>query len=251
VSRVYSVELVFAATPAPSDSLACRARTYGAGVDATKAELGGELGRIRSEHPGALTQAPGPSRIQDQPLPMTIVLAAWAEPIARGLHDRFGPNVDLAVGLLKFPSREPRRPQMPTGEIIPPWPDDIEVNAIQPLRVRSGHHLDAAVTLFNNTGQLLLLSHPGGERSLYGVVVDPVSGEVVNGHVGWAPLTADATTAVAAGSTQELKLRLYTDSRLPQLGYALPAGPWAVQPRLNLVEGGRRYSAPIPLTITT
>ncbi len=64
---------------------------------------------------------------------MTVVLAAWAAPIAGGLHDRFGPDVDLIVGLLKFPSRHPGWPQTSPAEIISPPAEDIELIAVEPL----------------------------------------------------------------------------------------------------------------------
>jgi hypothetical protein len=218
-------------------------------MDATeKSVLGAELHRIRSEHPGALQQSPLPGRIESQPTPMVIHFAAWAAAVAQGLHERFGSDVDLAVGLLRFPSREPLQPGV-APEVSPVAAEGIEVSADHALQVRSGYRLDAAVTVRNHSDSPLHLIHHGGDHSLYGIIVDSDTGEVANGHMGWAPLI-DTKSYIPADGDLSITLRAYTDSRVARFGYALPPGTWQLRARLNTTDGRHLYSEALPLTIT-
>ena len=65
------------------------------------------LARLADQDPRSLTRWPQPGSSQAQPQPFHIGLAAWATTAAEELHQRFGADVELAVGALRCPQRTP------------------------------------------------------------------------------------------------------------------------------------------------
>lgn len=51
------------------------------------------------------------------------------------------------------------------------------------------------------------------------------------------------------GRTVQIPLLVGTDSCSPDLGYAVPAGEWRVVAPLDLADGKRLVSPPLPLTV--
>lgn len=66
------------------------------------------IAELRAQQPSPLTQFPDPAGGDASP-PFVIWLAAWAEPVARRLHERFADRVQLTVGALGYPPGEPAR----------------------------------------------------------------------------------------------------------------------------------------------
>ena len=180
-----------------------------------------------------------------------IRLAAWAVEIAAGLHDRFGDQVSLTVGLLAYPhpgvgvAGETTRPGRSRRAALPP-PDRFEVRMDQPTEVRSGYSFQGTMYVRNLRSEELRVLTNG---RVTGVVVDPSSGEVVGGFAG-AQAMVGIQMSIAPGEERSIPLLVGTASRVPGLGYAVPPGLWAIEMDLTLVEGGRFRTRRFPLTVT-
>jgi len=75
-----------------------------------------EIERVLDEYPGALQGYPDPRSDRGREPPLSIGLAPWATEVARDLHDRFGDDIVLDVGALRFPDRQIR---VPVPELAP------------------------------------------------------------------------------------------------------------------------------------
>lgn len=193
--------------------------------------------------------APGIDHLADQRPPVKVHVEAWAEPIAQRLHEALGDYVALIVGVLRYPQAELTHPGSPRNDLVDADPAIVSVTADGQLAVPSGRTLRTKVRLTNRGVQPLALTLQS-DRTLYGVVVDPRSGQTVNGDMRWAPLTADVSAKIAPGSSVRLDVRVPTASASPSLGYAIPPGEWQVRFRLPLT-GASRYSAPLRLRVVT
>lgn len=79
-------------------------------------ELKPVLRRLSAQRPQALSSSPDLDADGDEQPPFVIDLAPWAVEAAQELHRRFGDDVELTVGLLRYPTRELPR----LGYAIPP-----------------------------------------------------------------------------------------------------------------------------------
>jgi hypothetical protein len=210
----------------------------------TAGEIGAAIEQLRTIHPGALLSV-------DHASQRRIRLAPWAVEIAAELHNRFGDEVSLTVGLLAYPhpgvggAGEATRPVRSKRDALPP-PDRFEVRVDQPIEVRSGYSFGGAMHVRNLRAEELRLLTNG---RVTGAVVDPSSGEVVGGFAG-AQVMVGIQMSIPAGVERSIPLLVGTASRLPRLGYAVPPGPWAIEMDLTLVEGGRYRTPRFPLTVT-
>ncbi len=202
--------------------------------------------RLLDEQPRALTSYPDPRIDQGRRPPFSIGLAAWATGAARELHDRFGSDVTLMVGALPYPPNSDR--QVPArGVVDPPVVDParLGVDVREPLSVRTGHTRGLELLLTNRTESVLTISSNG---QLTAVVVDPVSRRVVGGFAG-AQTMALVSFGIAPGATHPIPLLVGTDSVDASLGYAVPAGQWAVWAPIA-INGDRMSTPTLPLTVT-
>jgi hypothetical protein len=216
-------------------------------------ELRLTLARLLEDRPGAVTSYPGLGRDDGGTPPHPIGLAPWAETVARELHERFGEQVDLTVGVLPYPpGRAPRRPR-PSGEPAAPLdPAEAEAGLDGPAVVRSGHTLRHRLLLGNRAGTELAIATNG---QVTAVVVDPATGEVVGGYAGFQTLPL-VMFRVPPGTTERIPLLIGTASFTSRLGYAVPPGSWGLQATLQLAPDSDvrdripRRTPVLPLTVT-
>jgi len=201
---------------------------------------------IRDRQPGALLGYPDPAVDRDRQPPFHIRLAPWAVNIAAGLRDRFGDDVALEVGALRYPEAEPAHPHAADPDLPDIDPGEIETSLDGPLSVRSGHTAHHRLLIRNLTSRAMLIQTNG---SLTAVVVDPRTGDVVGGYAGWQVLPL-VTFDVPPGGTTPVPLLVGTASSLSRLGYAIPPGDWAIRVPLDLGEGRRVRTRPLPFTVT-
>jgi hypothetical protein len=214
--------------------------------------LGDELRRLAATHPPALVDGPplSPDALDALPTPVHLRLAPWATGAAGGLHERFGDDVDLVVGFLRYPSAQlfayPVLALRPPQHFPMTDPDELEVGLRFALQVPSGHDTWGTLEV-RNLGRRRLEVLTGGH--LVGRVVDPRTGEGVGGPPG-APHEHPETVGIEAGGHAPVYLRVGTASLAPGLGYAVPAGEWHVDTLLHLGDGRILRTHPLPLTVT-
>ena len=207
-------------------------------------ELRADLHELVARDPCPLQDYPDP-RGDDQHLPATIRLKPWAVDAATALHKRFGDQVALTVGALRFPGRSDEVETIPESSSDPVLdPADIEVVAAEPLVVRARGLLRVDLQVTNHRSTPISISTSG---SAFGRVLDPATGEVAGGYVG-AVRAALRVYTIEPGATVALPLVVGTASYKRALGYAVPAGEWLVEVVLRLGEGDRR-TGPLPLRI--
>lgn len=219
------------------------------GTTATWDELKIILARLQDVSPGPLSSWPDPLDDTDRAPPFQIRLEPWAVDLAGELHARFGADVELTVGALRYPQRtlagSPAGwPQAPPPEADPA---EIEIALDGPLRIRSGH-LARRSLLVGNRGSRELQIETSGE--LIPVVVDPASGQPVGGYSD-AVHAMSMTFTVAPGATKRIPLLVSTASFVPELGYAVPPGEWGIQAELAPAAGTAVRTPVLPLTITS
>ena len=204
--------------------------------------------RLHSEHPGALRQSPTLQVDDGPPPPFRVSLAAWAVDLAAGLQDRFGGDVELTVGLLRFPDGAPRHdagraldrdaaPLLSAAQVA--------VSVDHPLKVRSGRDLRAELRLRNRRSQSLVVVTNGAVTAR---VVDDTSGEVTGGFAG-AQTAPRVLFRMASGESVTLPMLVGTASSRPRLGFAVPPGRWAIEVPLSFQERGRVRTPLLPLTV--
>jgi hypothetical protein len=204
------------------------------------------LAELRGQEPDPLTSYPAPEFDQGRQPPFEIGLAAWATHIAELLHDRFGDDVTLTVGALRYPERtltqEPARlVRIPTPVLNP---GQATLGWTTPPRVRSGHTGRHHMAITNVGTEQIETRGP-----LIADIVDPDHGEIAGGYTGPVSL-ALMIIVISPGATGQAPVLVGTDSLRPDLGYAIPPGRWGAQATLWLA--GRPVRTPIlPITITT
>ena len=205
------------------------------------------LARLAAQEPRPLTQWPQPGSRQDQPPPFHIGLAAWAITTAEELHQRFGTGVELTVGALRYPQRTlAGNPGHPGRGALPQLdPAQLRAALDGPLSVRSGHTVRHGLLVTNLTSRAAQIDTTG---SLIADVVDPRTGAVTGGYSGPVHMMLKSFT-VPAGQTARVPLLVATDSFLPDLGYAIPAGHWGVQATLDPALGQAGRTPILPITI--
>jgi hypothetical protein len=200
-------------------------------VAAVWEELRAILTRLRDQQPGALMGHPTLDASAGIKPPITIRLAPWATAIAEDLHQQFGTNVELTVGILPYPpGRQPSHPGVsrPLADLLDPHAVIAELD--RPAVVRSGRTLRHNLLLRNLTGRELQVATNG---QVTADVVNQQTGEVVGGFAG-AQSLALIIFRVAPGQAGQIPLLIGTASRTPRLGYAVPPGDWAIQATLAL-----------------
>jgi hypothetical protein len=205
------------------------------------------LARLTDQDPRPLTRWPEPGSRQDQPPPFHIGLAAWATAAAEELHQRFGADVELTVGALRYPQRTPAAsPGQPGRAALPQLdPAQLRVALDGPLSVPSGHRVRHGLLVTNMTSRAAEIDTSG---VLIADVVNPRTGAVIGGYSGPVRTMLQAFTA-AAGQTARVPLLVATDSFLPDLGYAIPAGNWGVQAILDPALGQAGRTPILPITV--
>ena len=212
-------------------------------MDDTWADLKLVLTELRDDPSQPLQAYPDPRGDRDRHPPFDIHLQPWATEVASRLHERFGDGVRLTVGALSYPdpATGPLPPRRPLPEVA-----DVAVALAEPLSVPSGHTARTTVVM-TNTGTAGLAIHTGGQ--LVGLILDPKTRAVVGGYAGamHAPLII---FQAGSGETVEVPLLVGTASFVPELGYAVPPGEWAVAADLDL-GGGRVMRTPgLSFTVT-
>ncbi|HLM96994.1 MAG TPA: hypothetical protein VK283_11805 [Acidimicrobiales bacterium] len=207
--------------------------------------LKAEIERVLEERPGALVSYPDPRSDRGREPPLRIGLAPWATDVARDLHGRFGDVVELQVGALGYP--EGRRHRVPLPELGPELdPSRIEFAVDPPLEVRSGHTLRSQLHVWNRTGGEVQIVTNGG---VTGYVVDSRTGTVVGGFSG-AQRLPRVVFRLQPQSPELIPLVVGTASFVPDLGFAVPPGLWAVRVPLALGGGRGASTPPLPITVT-
>jgi hypothetical protein len=216
---------------------------------------------------GALVMYPDPRVDDNRQPPFQIRLQAWATNAAESLHHRFGDNVELVVGFLRYPERKPWKTTvvMRTSPVIDAREISIETSLLEPVLVPSGYTARSMLSIHNATSDPFTVVTYG---HLTAVIFDPRTGRGVGGSAQRyvtarvsdpdTGLDAPANTSsapivpfpVAPGSTGLIPVLVGTSSGLPELGYAIPAGEWAVQMTLELEDGRYLRTPMLPITVT-
>jgi hypothetical protein len=213
------------------------------------------------ESSGALVSYPDPSVDTHRQPPFEIRLQWWASEIAEDLPRRFGDDVKLVVGLRPYPEPQPRR-QVGAPDHIPDMdPTVMSVALDASIAVSSGHTARGALRVHNMSADAIVTCTNG---QVTAQVVDPRTRAVVGGFTGAQTLPGVYFRA-AAGDTVVVPVLVGTASASADLGYAVPAGDWAIQVILELDDGDgfgwqrggvgrpsrRRLRTPLlPITVT-
>jgi hypothetical protein len=206
-----------------------------------------ELLHLRATNPDALVGYPMPDPGYRHP-PFQIELAAFAIDVAAALHQQFGKFVDLQVGGLSYPadpeayaSQGPTRTPRPTID-----PAAIRAELDGRLEIRSGHTTTHGLNVTNFSDVELTVNTNG---HLTADVIDPQSHRVVGGYTGM-PILPLVCFRISPSATVRIPLLVGTASFDPHLGYAIPAGSWALGVTLNLSDGRSLDTPALPITIT-
>ncbi|GAA3139088.1 hypothetical protein JOF29_000281 [Kribbella aluminosa] len=205
-----------------------------------------DLLRYREESPRPLVVWPSPSTERRHERRFRIQLAAWATGIAGELHAKYGDLVELQVGALTFPGRQLFVDELARqlhGE--PADRGELTADLLAPLTIRSGHHSKQDVLVTNHAAHQQVLITAG---DLHSTVTDS-SGAVVGLYVG--PHNAPRIEfPIDPGHSRPVPALIGTASLVPDLGYAVPPGTWALVITLQTVSGFY-LSTPLELTITS
>jgi hypothetical protein len=181
---------------------------------------------------------------------VNVRLRADGEPVAVKLLGRYGDAVDLTVGFLHFPECAFSHSQGPLiadqGRPKPrSLPDELHVEVDENLEMRSGANLQSTIRL-TNEGDEEVVAHTNGR--LTARVLDPKTNETVGGYSGAQTMPLVRFRSPGGGSV-EIPLLIGTASTIPRLGYAVPAGRWAIEITLGLGSKGCFRTPVIPLAI--
>ena len=220
--------------------------------DPTWLRLKGMLRHLAVDRHRPLRSFPDPSVDQGRSPPFRVGLAAWAVDQAAALHARLGDGIVLTVGTLDYPSRRRTypdgspRPAPPRADEPLLDPNLLTVGPEAPLEVASGHSLRATLLCSNRGTEPLGLATNG---VVLCTVVDPAGRGVVGLHDG--PLTlARVVHHLEPARTTRVPMLAGTASTVPDLGYAVPPGRWALEAVVAL-EGRGRFRTPLlPLLVT-
>lgn len=200
-----------------------------------------ELLRLIDESPGALLSHPEP-RIDDQRLPpFHIFLAGWATREAQQLHERFGGSVQLTVGAMSYPHATP-----PRAPLLPPIDAGLGRLAVSfdsPVMVRSGYSAQVSVELHNLTEEALTILNPSTW------IINPETDQVV-GYFSGIRAAVAYSYDVQSKAFVSASILIGTDSVVPELGWAVPPGSWAVRIVIGLGDRGIACPPPLPITVT-
>ena len=176
----------------------------------------------------------------------------WADQADRAeeICRRFGEAVIVTIGMFPYPDRFARTDQPPNPALDEPppqrlaaLPDDVRIELTQDLVIRSGAHLRTVIRVHNDSAVDLAANTNG---QINGTVVHPDTGQRVGCYEGAQSMPL-VRFDVPPGSTGEIPLLIGTASIKPELGWAVPPGPWAV--RLVLSHDGEAAVRLLPLEI--
>lgn len=212
---------------------------------ATWDDLKAELLRLEAVD-GALAGYPDPRHDAGRTPPFSIRLAPWATDEAATLHSRFADEVELVVGALRYPSCAAPR----AARSRSPAPDldtsGLSVELDGPLTVKSGYTAHHVLLVHNATEpEVGIVTN----RQVTATVVDPATGRRVGGFTGAQHLPRKVFV-VAPGGTEGIPLCVGTASFVPDLGYAVPPGAWALQVTLMLADGRSFLTPALRFTVT-
>jgi hypothetical protein len=188
---------------------------------------------LELESSGALLQHPDPQQDEGKQPPFLIALAPWATEVAEELHSRFGNDVELVVGFLRYPQRQPRRQHAGAPEDIPDM--DLTLMTVEldaPIVVQTGLTVRGALRVHNLSADTVVILTNGHVTAQ---VVDPHTEAVVGGFAG-AQTLPGIRFRVAPGETVVVPVLVGTASFSPDLGYVVPAGDWAIQMVFELAD---------------
>jgi hypothetical protein len=190
---------------------------------------------LELEDSGALTAYPDPRSDEGRQPPLEIHLAPWAVEAAQDPHRRFGDDVRLLVGFRRYPEQELSGGMSAPDGVPEMDPTEMSVEIDAPIVVASGHTMRGALRVYNRSAHDIAVLTNG---QVTAQVVDPGTGSVVGCFAGaqTAPLVV---FPVPPGCTVVVPVLVGTASALPDLGYAIPRGEWAIRAVLELQEGGR------------
>jgi hypothetical protein len=181
------------------------------------------------------------------PPPFSIRLAPWATEMAQRLQESFGTQVDLVVGHLRYPQRQPARPLEDPAAPPEVDPGQLSVALDGPLTIVSGHDGRHRLRVVNLTDRTVELSTNG---AVTGSVVDPMTGDVVGSYAGFQTMPL-VRFRIGPHQDTTVPLLVGTASRRPDLGYAVPPGEWAIVVPLKLGDGRIVASPALPITVTS
>jgi hypothetical protein len=176
----------------------------------------------------------------------------WADQADRAeeICRRFGDDVAVTIGMFPYPDRfaRPDRESEATLDEPPPQhlaalPETVRVEPAAALVIRSGAHLRTVVHVHNDS-TVDIAANTNGQ--INATVVHPDTGQRVGCFEGGQlmPLTR---FDVPPGAASDIPLLVGTASTRPELGWAVPPGPWAV--RIVLSHDGESAVRLLPLEI--
>jgi hypothetical protein len=176
----------------------------------------------------------------------------WADQADRAeeICRRFGEAVMVTIGMFPYPDRFARTDQQPNPALDEPppqrlaaLPEKVRIELTQDLVIRSGAHLRTMIRVHNESAVDLAANTNG---QINGAVVHPDTGQRVGCYEGAQSMPL-VRFDVPPGSTGDIPLLIGTASTKPELGWAVPPGPWAV--RLVLSHDGEAAVRLLPLEI--
>jgi hypothetical protein len=223
----------------------------------SREELNEELRRLWEVSPPVLQGSPSPDSVRSSRERCEIELAAHGVDVAADLHARYGKLVELRVGMLDFPNPRPPRSQK---EHSPAGRTAASTHGLRvalpegqpPIRIPSGFSTTVLVEVSNDSAEDC---HLHTNRVLQTAVVD-AEGTIIGCFAGMQQMPLKIY-AVRPQETVRIPALVGTASLRPELGWAVPPGPWELI--VNLTLGGdlqaiRRkrielWSAPLPLVV--
>lgn len=178
-------------------------------------------------------------------------LDADQEALARTLDERYGGAVRLTVGAFAYPlgkgtgpraerSRTSRGPRPPL--LVE---DEFEVALEHDVVLRPGGIEHTSLRIRNLGGTDVVIDTNGG---LVANVLDPASGEVVGGFIGFQAMPL-VKFLIAPGGDVAVPLVIATASVDPSLGYVVPPGRWLVDAVVHIEGRGRFRTPALPITV--
>jgi hypothetical protein len=176
----------------------------------------------------------------------------WADQANRAdeICERFGQTVVVSIGMFPYPDRfaRPEKESEAALDEPPPHhlavlPDTVRIELTDDLVIRSGAHLRTVIRVHNDSEHDVAANTNG---QINGTVVQPDTGQRVGCYEGAQSMPL-VRFDVPPGSVHDIPLLIGTASTKPELGWAVPPGPWAV--RVVLSYDGEAAFRLLPLHI--
>ena len=208
------------------------------------------LSDLLARQPPVINSCPGPDTEPPPDPPWVIRLAPWGEEIAEDLRSRFGEKVVTMVGFLPLPKQDRRIDQW-----FPPRPQQVRPDRFadeeaafelaEEVVLHSGGFVTVPLLVTNKTNIEWMIYTNG---NLTASVIDPVTEEIVGTYSG-AQTMPLVRFRIAPGDTVPVPLLVGTASVVPELGYSVPPGRWAVEAVIKIHEQSDRRTPPLGITI--